>query len=77
MPDPACTEGSRAFANAESVGILRRMEDEVLKRIFPALTDDELQAAREHFDAYLELAWEIYEDMKAGIGAVDPNPSEL
>jgi len=53
------------------------MEDEVLKRIFPALTDDELQAAREHFDAYLELAWEIYEDMKAGIGAVDPNPSEL
>jgi hypothetical protein len=53
------------------------MEDEVLKKLFPALKDDELQTARENLDAYLELAWEIYEDMKAGTGAVDPDPNAL
>jgi hypothetical protein len=53
------------------------MKDEVLKKLFPALKDDEFQTARENIDAYLELAWEIYEDMKAGTSAVDPDPGEL
>ena len=53
------------------------MEEEALKRLFPELKDDELQTARENFDAYLELAWEIYEDMQAAIGAVDHDPDEL
>jgi hypothetical protein len=53
------------------------MDDEVLKRIFPGLKDDEIQTARENLDAYLELAWEIYGDMKAGTGTVDHDPAEL
>ena len=53
------------------------MEDEVLKRLFPELRDGELQTARENFDAYLEFAWEIFEDMQAATGAVDPDPDEL
>lgn len=38
------------------------MNDDVWKELYPALTDEELQIARENLDAYLELAWEIYED---------------
>ncbi len=53
------------------------MDDEALKKLFPGLRDDELQTARENLDAYLELAWEIYEDMKAGAGDIDPDPGAL
>ena len=53
------------------------MDDDVLKRLFPALKQDELETARENLTAYLELAWEIYEDMKAEKGLVDPDPEEL
>lgn len=53
------------------------MDDEVLKKLFPGLKDDELQTARENLDAYLELAWEIYEDKQAATGTVDPDPDEL
>ncbi len=53
------------------------MDDAVLKKLFPSLGDDELQKARENLDAYLELAWEIYEDMKAAQGDVDPDQDEL
>jgi hypothetical protein len=59
------------------MGTLHRMDDAVLKKLFPSLGDDELQKARENLDAYLELAWEIYEDIKAAQGDVDPNPKEL
>lgn len=77
VPNPPQAEGSLAFLELQSVGILRRMDDEVLKQIFPGLKDDEIQTARENLDAYLELVWEIYGDMKAGTGAVDPDPREL
>jgi hypothetical protein len=70
-------EGSHAFAKWESVGTLRPMDDEALKKIFPGIKDDELQSARENLDAYLELAWEIFEDMKVGTHAVDRDPEEL
>jgi len=53
------------------------MDNEALKKLFPSLADDELPAARENLDAYLELAWEIYEDAKAGTGPVDPDPDAL
>lgn len=59
------------------MGTLQRMDDAVLKKLFPSLRDDELQTARENLDAYLELAWEIYEDIKAGTDAVDPDPGAL
>ena len=40
------------------------MISDLLKELYPALTDEELQIARENLDAYLELAWEIYEDAR-------------
>ena len=40
------------------------MISDLWKELYPALTDDELQIARENLDAYLELAWEIYEDVQ-------------
>lgn len=41
------------------------MADNIWKELYPALTNEELQIARENLDAYLELAWEIYEDVQA------------
>jgi hypothetical protein len=44
------------------------MADNIWKELYPALTNEELQIARENLDAYLELAWEIYEDVQAQEG---------
>jgi hypothetical protein len=41
------------------------MADNIWKELYPALTNEELQIARENLDTYLELAWEIYEDVQA------------
>jgi hypothetical protein len=41
------------------------MADNIWKELYPALTSEELQIARENLDAYLELAWEIYEHVQA------------
>lgn len=48
------------------------MNIEPLKALWPRLNDDELADARENLDAYLALAWEIYEDIQEG--AVDRLP---
>ena len=49
-----------------------RMSADAIKEFFPDLSDVELQHARENLDLYLELAWEIYEDMQpAGSGELD------
>ena len=40
------------------------MIGDLWRELYPALTDDELQIARENLDAYLELAWEIFEDAR-------------
>jgi hypothetical protein len=41
------------------------MADNTFEKRAPDLTDEELQIARENLDAYLELAWEIFEDMRS------------
>ena len=41
------------------------MADKTLEKRDPDFTNEELQIARENLDAYLELAWEIFEDMRA------------
>jgi hypothetical protein len=41
------------------------MNGETWRNIFPTLTDDELRNASENLDAYLELAWEIFEEITA------------
>jgi hypothetical protein len=41
------------------------MNTDPCKELFPALSDNELNIARENLDLYLELAWEIYEEMQA------------
>jgi hypothetical protein len=43
------------------------------KELYPTLTDEELRTACDNLDAYLELAWEIYEDMLA----IDRTGAEL
>jgi hypothetical protein len=50
------------------------MKDETLKKLFPGIKDEDLLSARENLDAYIELAWEIDEYMKARSSAVDPDP---
>ena len=35
-----------------------------VKDLYPNLTDEELALARENLDGYLEIAWEIFEDME-------------
>jgi hypothetical protein len=37
-----------------------------LKKLFPKLAEDDLAAARETLDAYLLLAWEIWEEHSGG-----------
>jgi hypothetical protein len=41
------------------------MADNTFEKRASDITDEELQIARENLDAYLELAWEIFEDMRA------------
>jgi hypothetical protein len=36
---------------------------EELQRLYPHLTDDELSLAAEHLDRYLEIAWEIMQEI--------------
>jgi hypothetical protein len=41
------------------------MNADVLRKLYPSLTDEELRIAGENLDAYLALAWEIFQDMQA------------
>jgi hypothetical protein len=41
------------------------MNADALRKLYPSLTDEELRIAGENLDAYLALAWEIYQDMQA------------
>ncbi len=50
------------------------MKDIELKKLYPALTDDELRIASENLDRYLEIAWEIAEVLQANF---DGNAREL
>ena len=40
------------------------MSGDAIKDFLPDLLDSELQRAHENLDLYLELAWEIYEDLQ-------------
>jgi hypothetical protein len=44
------------------------MADVTAKVNSPGPANEELQIARENLDAYLELAWEIFEELQAGKG---------
>jgi hypothetical protein len=44
--------------------------------LYPGLTEAELLIASENIDAYLELAWEIFEDLPERNSAVDREPIE-
>lgn len=39
------------------------MPIETLRAWYPNLTDDELRLAAENLDLYLEIAWEVMEEM--------------
>lgn len=46
-----------------------------IRALFPNLRDDELEEAASNFDAYIEVAWEIFEDMKSELPGDNPgNP---
>lgn len=53
------------------------MDLEALRALYPGLTGDELRIASENLDAYLELAWEIFEDIRAQAAPVDRDPVQL
>ena len=38
------------------------MSGDPVKDLFPSLSEDELQQARENLDLFLALSWEIFED---------------
>ena len=38
------------------------MNDDEFKQLYPTLSDEELNIARENLDRYLELAWEIFQE---------------
>jgi len=41
------------------------MKNEALARLYPNLSEDQLQEAKENLDQYLLLAWEIWEEEQA------------
>ena len=41
------------------------MKEQEIGDLYPGLTDEERKVAAENLDQYLELAWEIFEDVQA------------
>lgn len=41
------------------------MNADILRKLYPTLTYEELRIAGENLDAYLQLAWEIFQEMQA------------
>ena len=41
------------------------MNGDSLRKLYPGLSDEDLNRVSENFDLYLELAWEIMEDGRA------------
>jgi hypothetical protein len=52
------------------------MNVQAWRELCPGLTEAELLFAFENIDAYLELAWEIFEDLPERNGGVDREPIE-
>jgi hypothetical protein len=52
------------------------MNVQAWRELYPRLTEAELLIASENIDAYLEIAWEIFEDLAERNGAVDGEPIE-
>jgi hypothetical protein len=52
------------------------MSVQAWRGLYPDLSEAELLVASENIDAYLELAWEIFEDLPERNGAVDREPIE-
>ncbi|MGC9224934.1 MAG: hypothetical protein ACP5E2_13485 [Terracidiphilus sp.] len=78
IPSQICDSTFHAFSFTLRIPyaprILSCMQDDDLKDLYPALTDEELRIAVENLDRYLELAWEIIEDAQANF---DGNAYEL
>jgi hypothetical protein len=47
-----------------------------LKALYPNLSPEELELAKENVDRYLSLAWEIFEDSRLA-ARCEPHPSSL
>jgi hypothetical protein len=41
------------------------MTEQTIEDLYPGLTNEERKVAAENLDRYLELAWEIFEDVQA------------
>ncbi|MGA8087644.1 MAG: hypothetical protein WCA10_10075 [Terracidiphilus sp.] len=52
------------------------MSVQAWRGLYPGLTEAELLIASENIDAYLEIAWEIFEDLPERNGAVDRELNE-
>ncbi len=65
--------GSHVLMKTAAACIVSRMNGD-LPAIWPHLTDEESRMAQENLDRYLELAWEIYEDLQQRTAEVDRNP---
>jgi hypothetical protein len=41
------------------------MQDDTIKALYPQLTEEERKICSENLDRYLELAWELYEQLRS------------
>lgn len=69
---PVCGGASRALRENATRGTVGRMADATENERVPEPTSEELQIARENLDAYLELAWEIYEELQGKRDGLTP-----
>jgi hypothetical protein len=53
------------------------MNDDAWKKLFPSVAAEELQTARDNLDAYLALAWEIFEQLQSATDEVDRDRAGL
>lgn len=52
------------------------MQSEILKDLYPELSEEERKEAVENLDRYLALAWDIYEEMQSGQSTLDAGNAE-
>ena len=70
---PCRSGGSRVLMKIAAACIVTRMNGD-LPAIWQHLTGEESRIAQENLDRYLELAWEIYEELQQRTAEVDRNP---
>jgi hypothetical protein len=45
-----------------------------MRKLFPHISEDQLEETAANLDAYIELAWEVFEDLKGELP--EENPGE-